>query len=84
MYQVGRQRNAQHATQELSIKCRARHTREITMFGFMKRQQASTAQDQEINQLRQMLDCVDNLIMLADTTPDNTIIYMNKTARDTL
>ena len=54
------------------------------MFGFMKRQQASTAQDQEINQLRQMLDCVDNLIMLADTTPDNAIIYMNKTARDTL
>jgi methyl-accepting chemotaxis protein len=54
------------------------------MFGFIKRQQASTAQDEEINQLRQMLDCVDNLIMLADTTPENTIIYMNKTARDTL
>jgi methyl-accepting chemotaxis protein len=54
------------------------------MFGFIKRQQASTAQDEELNQLRQMLDCVDNLIMLADTTPENTIIYMNKTARDTL
>ncbi len=54
------------------------------MFSFIKRQQTSSAQDEEINQLRQMLDCVDNLIMLADTTPENSIIYMNKTARDTL
>jgi methyl-accepting chemotaxis protein len=54
------------------------------MFGLIKRQETSNAKDEEINQLRQMLDCVDNLIMLADTTPDNTIIYMNKTARDTL
>jgi len=54
------------------------------MFGFTKRQNGSSAQDQQLHQLQQMLDHVDNLIMLADTTPDNTIIYMNKTARDVL
>jgi len=54
------------------------------MFGFTKKQNGSSAQDQELHQLQQMLDHVDNLIMLADTTPDNSIIYMNKTARDVL
>ncbi|WP_170252266.1 PAS domain-containing protein [Vogesella urethralis] len=54
------------------------------MFGFTKRQNGSSAQDQQLHQLQQMLDHVDNLIMLADSTPDNTIIYMNKTARDVL
>ncbi|UDM18277.1 methyl-accepting chemotaxis protein [Vogesella sp. XCS3] len=54
------------------------------MFGLFKQKEASSAKDEEIHQLRQMLDCVDNLIMLADTTPDNKIIYMNKTARELL
>lgn len=54
------------------------------MFGFTKREAARTLQDEELHQLRQMLDCVDNLIMLADTTPDNNIIYMNRTAREVL
>ncbi len=54
------------------------------MFGLFKQKEASSTKDEEIHQLRQMLDCVDNLIMLADTTPDNKIIYMNKTARELL
>lgn len=54
------------------------------MFGLFKQKEASSTKDEEIHQLRQMLDCVDNLIMLADTTPDNKIFYMNKTARELL
>lgn len=54
------------------------------MFGF-KKSKDSTAQDEEqLHQFKSVLDNVDNLIMLADTTPENTIFYMNRTARETL
>jgi len=36
----------------------------------------------EIAKLAQMLDNVDNIVMLCDTTSDNRIIYMNKQARN--
>src|SRR6202034_4345612 len=36
----------------------------------------------DLRTLEEMLDRSDNIIMLADTSPDNVIFYMNKTARD--
>ena len=36
----------------------------------------------EIAKLMQMFDNVDNIVMLADTTPDNKIIYMNSRAKE--
>ena len=36
----------------------------------------------EIKKLIQMLDNVDNIVMLCDTTPDNTIFYMNRRAKE--
>jgi hypothetical protein len=49
-------------------------------------QQKSGLQDseQQLYQFTAMLDHVDNLIMLADTSTDNVIFYMNRTARDVL
>ena len=38
----------------------------------------------EINKLTQMLDNVDNIVMLCDTTPENRIFYMNNKAKDLL
>ncbi|GGY19873.1 chemotaxis protein [Paludibacterium paludis] len=57
------------------------------MFGFGKAAKQTRGKDSgqdELNRLRQMLDRVDNLVMLADTSRDNVIFYMNKTARDVL
>jgi len=36
----------------------------------------------EIAKLTQMLDNVDNIVMLCDTTSDNSVFYMNRRARD--
>jgi hypothetical protein len=52
------------------------------MFSFGKPKAAEPEVSQELHTLRAMLDRSDNVIMLADTTQDNTIFYMNKTARD--
>ncbi|WP_159875492.1 methyl-accepting chemotaxis protein [Aquitalea denitrificans] len=54
------------------------------MFGFKRDKQDKPAYLRQLHQFSAMLDYVDNLIMLADTTPDNTIFYMNHTARDAL
>ncbi|WP_287882414.1 methyl-accepting chemotaxis protein [Aquitalea sp.] len=54
------------------------------MFGFKRDKQDKPAYLRQLHQFSAMLDYVDNLIMLADTTPDNTIFYMNRTARDAL
>ncbi|MBV8679914.1 MAG: methyl-accepting chemotaxis protein [Aquitalea sp.] len=56
------------------------------MFGFNSRKQDQQQQQQQrqLQQFQSMLDHVDNLIMLADTSSDNTIFYMNRTARDVL
>ena len=37
----------------------------------------------ELEKLQLVLDAIDNIVMLADTTHDNKIIYMNKKAKDT-
>jgi methyl-accepting chemotaxis protein len=55
------------------------------MLGFFtSKQNDQAARDQQLHQFSAMLDYADNLIMLADTTPDNTIFYMNRTARELL
>ncbi|WP_199052289.1 methyl-accepting chemotaxis protein [Aquitalea sp. ASV15] len=54
------------------------------MFGFGTTKQDQQESKQQLHQFTAMLDHVDNLIMLADTTPENTIFYMNRTARDVL
>ena len=38
--------------------------------------------EKEIKKLMQMLDNVDNVVMLCDTTHDNKIFYMNRTAKE--
>ncbi|HEX9078531.1 MAG TPA: methyl-accepting chemotaxis protein [Desulfuromonadaceae bacterium] len=38
----------------------------------------------EIAKLEQMLDNVDNIVMLCDTTPDNRIFYQNRRAKELL
>ncbi len=52
------------------------------MFSFGKSKEGESDQSLELHHLRSMLDHADNVMMLADTTPDNTIFYMNKTGRD--
>ena len=55
------------------------------MFGFIQKNKTEDAQlKTELAQFKQMMDHIDNLVMLADTTQENTIFYMNKTARQTL
>ncbi|OHX15072.1 methyl-accepting chemotaxis protein [Chromobacterium sphagni] len=54
------------------------------MFGFASKTDKSAEMEQTIHQLQSMLDHSDNLIMLCDTSRDNVIFYMNKTARDVL
>lgn len=53
------------------------------MFSRSKSRLESEEGAQELHTLRAMLDNADNILMLADTTSDNTIFYMNKTARET-
>lgn len=48
-----------------------------------KTKQLQADDGKELHTLRSMLDNADNILMLADTTPDNVIFYMNKTARET-
>jgi len=52
------------------------------MFGFTAKKEISPELAQEVHKLGCMLDNSDNVIMLADTTPENNIFYMNKTARE--
>ncbi|AAR36547.2 methyl-accepting chemotaxis protein [Geobacter sulfurreducens] len=40
--------------------------------------------DAELDVLKQMLENVKNIVMLCDATPENTIFYMNKAARELL
>ncbi|WP_199104352.1 methyl-accepting chemotaxis protein [Aquitalea sp. ASV11] len=54
------------------------------MFGFGSKNQVQQDCEKQIYQFTAMLDHVDNLIMLADTSADNVIFYMNRTARDVL
>ncbi|AXE31390.1 chemotaxis protein [Chromobacterium phragmitis] len=54
------------------------------MFGFANKADRSAELQQTVHRLESMLDHSDNLILLCDTSHDNTIFYMNKTARDTL
>ncbi|KAA0893420.1 methyl-accepting chemotaxis protein [Oryzomonas rubra] len=42
------------------------------------------AKDAEISKLEQMMDNVDNIVMLCDTTTDNKIFYMNRRAKELL
>jgi methyl-accepting chemotaxis protein len=50
------------------------------LFGSNK--QEHDGKSAEIARLEQMLDNVDNIVMLCDTTPDNKVFYMNSRARD--
>ena len=45
-------------------------------------QQDLAEKSAEIEKLMQMLDLVDNIVMLCDTTHENRIFYMNRRARD--
>ncbi|CAH2030057.1 methyl-accepting chemotaxis protein [Trichlorobacter ammonificans] len=51
------------------------------LFGGSSKQELAI-KDAEINKLAQMLDNVDNVVMLCDTTPDNKIFYMNRRAKE--
>lgn len=51
------------------------------MFSFKTAKATEIGPADEVSTLRAMLDNADNVIMLADTTPENTIFYMNETAR---
>jgi methyl-accepting chemotaxis protein len=53
------------------------------VFNFKKAKAAEISPADDVSTLRAMLDHADNVIMLADTTPDNKIFYMNETARQT-
>jgi hypothetical protein len=53
------------------------------LFGGPSRQEL-TDRDNEIKKLTQMLDNVDNVVMLCDTTNDNNIFYMNRRAKELL
>lgn len=54
------------------------------IFGGGKLKEQLEEREAELDRLKQMLDNVSNIIMLCDATPDNTIFYMNRTARETL
>ncbi|PRP70361.1 chemotaxis protein [Chromobacterium amazonense] len=54
------------------------------MAGWFKKSAQSEDLEQTIHQFQCVLDNSDNLIMLCDTSSDNVIFYMNKTARDVL
>lgn len=53
------------------------------MFSFGRPKEEEQETSNELHTLRTMLDYSDNIIMLADTSAENVIFYMNKTARDT-
>ncbi|POZ60947.1 methyl-accepting chemotaxis protein [Chromobacterium alticapitis] len=54
------------------------------MAGWFKKSTQAQDLEQTIHQFQCVLDNSDNLIMLCDTSPDNVIFYMNKTAKDVL
>jgi methyl-accepting chemotaxis protein len=54
------------------------------MFGLKRDTQDKPVNLRQLHQFSAMLDHVDNLIMLADTSPDNIIFYMNRTAHAVL
>ena len=51
------------------------------MFGLKKKPAQEAAQAAEIARLKTVLDLVDNLVLLADTSHDNNVFYMNRTAQ---
>ncbi len=56
------------------------------MFGlryFVNGNGAAAQNDSELGKLQLVLDAIDNIVMLADTSNENRIIYMNKKAKDT-
>lgn len=53
------------------------------MFGLTRAIGRNTHADAELEKLQLVLDAIDNIVMLADTTHDNNIVYMNKKAKDT-
>ena len=53
------------------------------LFGGSNKQEL-IAKDNEIQKLMHMLDNVDNVVMLCDTTNDNSIFYMNRQAKELL
>lgn len=56
------------------------------MFGLThpvgKNDKTSTA-NTELEKMKLVLDAIDNIVILADTTHDNNVVYMNKKAKDT-
>ncbi|UTH74170.1 methyl-accepting chemotaxis protein [Chromobacterium sp. IIBBL 290-4] len=54
------------------------------MAGWFNKADKTDELEQTLHQFQCVLDNSDNLIMLCDTSPDNAIFYMNKTARDVL
>ena len=56
------------------------------MFGlryFIDNKAAASKSHSELDKLQLVLDAIDNIVMLADTSNENRIIYMNKKAKDT-
>ena len=53
------------------------------MFGLTQAIGKNNQADRELEKLQLVLDAIDNIVMLADTTHDNNIVYMNKKAKDT-
>jgi predicted transcriptional regulator len=53
------------------------------LFGGSQRQELD-GKSAEIAKLEQMLDNVDNIVMLCDTTPENRIFYQNRRAKELL
>jgi hypothetical protein len=55
----------------------------MALFGGSKKQELER-KVAEIARLEQMLDNVDNIVMLCDTTPENRIFYQNRRAKELL
>jgi methyl-accepting chemotaxis protein len=55
----------------------------MDLFG-KKYKEELDAKEAEINQLKQVLDHLDQLVMMADTTHENKLFYMNRKALDTM
>jgi hypothetical protein len=54
------------------------------VFPGTKEKTKSSELSRELHLMQSVLDHTDNVIMLADTTPDNTIFYMNKAGEQIL
>ena len=42
----------------------------------------TSSADTELKKMQLVLDAIDSIVMLADTTHDNNVVYMNKQAKD--